>query len=73
MFDLMASPGARQVFTDDIESCGNVQYTLVVSDCVTLAVEREEFRDESLYVGKYVTDGRRERESEKARRVCQHY
>ena len=43
------------------------------SDCVLIVTEWEEFRDENLYKGKTVIDGRRTLDPQKAREVCDYH
>jgi len=73
VYDPMAMPSVKQIFPDDIEYCSNVSDAVAGSNCVIIATEWDEFRDESLYAGKLVIDGRRALSPEKGKQVCKHY
>ncbi len=73
VYDPMAMTRIKQLFPDDIILCSNATHAINDSDCIILATEWDEFRDESLYAGKIVIDGRRVLDPEKAKQVCQHY
>jgi UDPglucose 6-dehydrogenase len=73
VYDPIVKPGIKLPGSDGIEFCSNVPDTIADSDCIILATEWDEFRDENLYAGKFVIDGRRVLDPEKARQVCQYY
>ena len=72
VYDPMAMPSIKLPSFDNIEFCSNVADAVSGSDCVIFATEWDEFRDENLYAGKLVIDGRRVLNPEKARLVCQY-
>lgn len=72
VYDPMVMPCIKLPGSNGIEFCGDVENAMSGSDCVILATEWEEFRDESLYTGKLVIDGRRTLNPEKAKQVCQY-
>ena len=55
-----------------MEFCNSVSDAIASSECVIIATEWDEFKDESLYAGKIVIDGRRTLSPEKARQLCQY-
>jgi len=73
VYDPKAMPRIKQLFPNNIILCSNATHAINDSDCIILATEWDEFRDESLYAGKIVIDGRRVLDPEKAKQVCQYY
>ena len=73
VYDPKALPNIRESFSDSIEYGSSVRDAIDGCDCVLILTEWEEFKDESLYSGKVVVDGRRALDPEKAKRVCQSY
>ena len=73
VYDPMAMPNARQVLSDGVTFCDSAPDAIAGSDCVIIVTEWDEFKDESLYVGKFVIDGRRTLNPERARQLCQYY
>ena len=65
-------PSAKQIFSDSVEFCDSAPDAITGSDCVIIATDWDEFKDESLYAGKLVIDGRRTLNPEKASRLCQY-
>lgn len=58
---------------------GNIEYAQSANkavedaDCVMIVTDWDEFREESLYQGKLVIDGRRILDPQKARQICEYY
>jgi UDPglucose 6-dehydrogenase len=73
VYDPMVMSDIKFPGSDGIEFSGNVSDAIADSDCVMIVTEWDEFKDESLYTGKIVIDGRRALDPEKARQVCQYY
>jgi UDPglucose 6-dehydrogenase len=69
-YDPHAMENARKVFPAGVEYCGSAATAIEDCDCVLILTEWNEFRDESLYQGKVVIDGRRALDPRKARLVC---
>lgn len=72
VYDPKVMPKAEQIFSDGVEFCNSASDATAEADCVLIATEWDEFKDESLYTGKLVIDGRRTLNPEKARRLCQY-
>ena len=72
VYDPKAMPSAKQVLSDRIEFCKSAPQAIAGSDCVLIATDWDEFKDESMYVGKLVIDGRRTLNPEKAKGLCQY-
>jgi len=72
VYDPKAMPNAKQILPDDVEFCDSAPDAITGSDCVIITTDWDEFKDESLYVGKLVIDGRRTLDPEKARQLCQY-
>ncbi len=73
VYDPRAMPKMRQAFSQGIEYGDSVKDTIEGCDCVLILTEWDEFRDENIYSGKLVIDGRRALDPEKAKCVCQCY
>ncbi len=73
VYDPKAMQKAREIFSEDIQYGDGVADTIEDCDCVLILTEWDEFKDENLYSGKIVIDGRRALHPEKARRICQSY
>ncbi len=73
VYDPKAIPNAKQIFSDTIEFCDSSPDAIAGSDCVIITTDWDEFKDENLYAGKLVIDGRRTLNPEKARHLCQYY
>jgi len=70
-YDPAAMPNARLVFSqDEIEYCSTAEGAISNCDCILILTEWNEFRDETLYYGKIVFDGRRVLEPKKAATFC---
>jgi len=53
-----------------VEYSSSAAAAITDSDCVLIVTEWDEFRDENLYKGKTVIDGRRALDPQKARPIC---
>lgn len=69
-YDPEATANARKVLPNGVKYCRSTAEAITGSDCVLILTEWNEFRDESLYKGKTVIDGRRALDPRKARAVC---
>ena len=72
-YDPMAMPNARRVLPDGVRYCHSAAEAVAGSDCVLVVTEWDEFRDEGLYRGRLVVDGRRVLEPGRARQVCDYH
>lgn len=73
VYDPMVRSGIKLRVSEDVEFCDNTSNTIAGSDCVIIATEWDEFKNESLYEGKVVIDGRRALDPDKVRQICQDY
>jgi UDPglucose 6-dehydrogenase len=71
-YDPKAMPNAKQIFPNGVEFCSNAPDAIANSDCVLIATDWDEFKDETLYAGKLVIDGRRTLNPGKAKQLCQY-
>jgi UDPglucose 6-dehydrogenase len=69
-YDPLAMPNAKKVLPDKVKYCISAKEAVSDCDCVLVITEWDEFKDESLYRGKVVFDGRRVLEPQKTRMVC---
>jgi len=58
-YDPLAMPNAKSVLSEKVKYCRDAKEAVSNCDCVLVLTEWDEFRDESLYHGKVVFDGRR--------------
>lgn len=58
-YDPLAMPNAKSVLSEKVKYCRDAEEAVTDCDCVLVITEWDEFRDESLYHGKVVFDGRR--------------
>jgi len=72
-YDPKAIPSAKRVLYDGIEFCKSASDAIADSDCILIITDWDEFKDENLYVGRIVIDGRRTLDPEKAGQLCQYY
>jgi len=72
VYDPKAMPSAKRLLPGHIKFCDSAPDTIAGSDCVLIATEWDEFKDENLYAGKLVIDGRRTLNPEKAKQLCQY-
>jgi len=73
VYDPKAMPKAQEVFSQRIQYGNSIQDTIEGCDCILILTEWNEFKDESIYAGKMVIDGRRTLDPERAKRVCRYY
>ena len=69
-YDPLAMPNARAVLPERVQYCRDAAEAVGNCDAVLVLTEWDEFRQESLYSGKVVFDGRRVVNPEEARRMC---
>ena len=72
-YDPKVTPYSHKFPWEGVEYGANVWDAIEGCDCVLIMTEWSEFKDETIYSGKMVIDGRRVLDPEKARRVCQCY
>ena len=72
-YDPKAIPNAKRVLYDGIEFCKSSSDAIADSDCILIITDWDEFKDENLYAGRIVIDGRRTLDPEKAGQLCQYY
>jgi len=73
VYDPVAMRQAKMILPDGVKFCASASDAINDSDGVLIVTEWDEFKDESLYRGKLVIDGRRTLNPEKARQVCRYY
>jgi UDPglucose 6-dehydrogenase len=69
-YDPLAMPSAKRVLSEKVKYCSNAKEAVSDCDCVLVMTEWDEFKDESLYRGKVVFDGRRVLDPGRARTIC---
>ncbi len=70
-YDPQAIPPAKQIFhASDVQFCSSISEAIMSVDCVMIITEWDEFKNENLYSGKLVLDGRRVLDPQKAKSVC---
>ena len=69
-YDPLAMPNAKRVLPEKVKYCSNAKEAVSNCDCVLVLTEWDEFKDESLYRGQVVFDGRRILEPKKTGMVC---
>jgi len=69
-YDPEAMENAKAVLPPGVEFCNSAGEAIAESDCVLIMTEWDEFRDESLYKGRIVIDGRRALDPRKAKALC---
>lgn len=73
-YDPKAMPATqREIQHERLTFGSSVTDCVSKCDCVLILTEWDEFRNEDLYSGKVVIDGRRALDPAKAKKVCQHY
>ena len=73
VYDPKAMLNAKRFLYDSIEFCKSAPDAIADSDCILIITDWDEFKDEDMYVGRIVIDGRRTLNPEKAKQLCQHY
>ena len=69
-YDPEAMHNAKEVLPQEVSYCVGAGGAIADSDCVLIMTEWDEFRDENLYKGRIVIDGRRALDPRKAKAVC---
>ena len=69
-YDPLAMPNAKRALSKGVEYCSNAKEAVSHCDCILVLTEWSEFKDESLYYGKTVFDGRRVLDPIKAKTFC---
>jgi len=69
-YDPLAMPNAKCVLPEKVKYCRDAKEAVSDCDCVLILTEWDEFRDESLYHGKVVFDGRRVLDPKGAGMIC---
>ena len=69
-YDPLAMPNAKSVLSEKVKYCHDAKEAVSNCDCVLVITEWDEFKDESLYYGKLVFDGRRVLDPREARTFC---
>jgi len=69
-YDPLAIPNAKSVLSKKVKYCLNAEEAVADCDCILVLTEWDEFKNESLYYGKVVFDGRRILEPQKAKMIC---
>lgn len=72
-YDTKSIPRAKAILSKGVEFCASAREAIHGADCVLIVTDWDEFKDESLYWGKLVIDGRRVLDPHTARQVCAHY
>ena len=73
VYDPKAMPSAKRVLYDGIEFCNSATDAITGSDGILIVTDWDEFKDETMYAGRIVIDGRRTLNPVKARRLCRYY
>lgn len=68
--DPRAMPNVRQALPREVSFADRVPEAIKGSECILILTEWNEYRDESLYQGKTVIDGRRTLDPRKAGAIC---
>jgi UDPglucose 6-dehydrogenase len=72
-YDPLAVPNAKKVLPEKVKYCRDAKEAVSDCDCVLVITEWDEFKDESLYRGKVVFDGRRVLEPRETRTFCDYH
>ncbi|MGB5926269.1 MAG: UDP-glucose/GDP-mannose dehydrogenase family protein [Dehalococcoidia bacterium] len=72
-YDPLAMPNAKSALSEQVEYCRNAKEAVSNCDCVLVLTEWDEFKEESLYHGKVVFDGRRVLDPKEARAFCDYH
>lgn len=72
-YDPLAMPNAKNVLSEKVKYCLDAKEAVSNCDCVLVLTEWDEFRDEGLYHGKVVFDGRRILDPGEARTFCDYH
>ena len=69
-YDPLAMPNAKKVLPEKVTYCNNAKEAVNNCDCILVLTEWDEFRDERLYSGKVIFDGRRILEPKRIGMMC---
>ena len=69
-YDPEAMENAKVLLPKGVKYCRSAMEAIGNSDCVLIVTEWDEFRDNNLYSGKIVIDGRRALDPKRARALC---
>jgi UDPglucose 6-dehydrogenase len=72
-YDPLAMPNAKRALPEKVKFSRNAKEAVADCDCVLVLTEWDEFKDESLYHGKIVFDGRRVLSPKEARTFCDYH
>jgi len=72
-YDPKAMSNMQENGFQGLEYCASARDAMEGCDCVLILTEWDEFKDERIYSGKVVIDGRRVLDPERAARVCHSY
>jgi UDPglucose 6-dehydrogenase len=72
-YDPLAMPNAKTVLSDKVKYCRDAKEAVSGCDCILVLTEWDEFKDQSLYRGRMVFDGRRVIDPGKARTICDYH
>jgi UDPglucose 6-dehydrogenase len=72
-YDPLAMPNSKRVLPEKVAYCNNAKEAVNNCDCILVLTEWDEFRDESLYRGKVVFDGRRIIDPGEASILCDYH
>jgi len=72
-YDPKAMPKMQETSPQGLEYGDSAKDTVEGCDCVLILTEWDEFKDESIYSGKLVIDGRRVLDPERAKSICHCY
>ncbi len=72
-YDPLAMPNAKSVLSEKVKYCRDAEEAVSNCDCILVLTEWDEFKNESLYHGKVVFDGRRVLDPGEARTFCDYH
>jgi UDPglucose 6-dehydrogenase len=72
-YDPLAMPNTKSVLSEEIEYCRDAKEAVSNCDCILVLTEWDEFKNESLYHGKVVFDGRRVVDPGEASTFCDYH
>lgn len=72
-YDPKAIENAKAILPSGVEYCNSAREAISNSECILIVTEWDEFRDENLFKGKTVIDGRRVLNPRKAEMLCDYH
>jgi len=72
-YDPLAMPNAKRVLAEKVKYCRDAKEAVSNCDCILVLTEWDEFKNESLYHGKVVFDGRRVLDPGEAITFCDYH